>query len=59
MHETLIQEFLETQKQIRNLSDHTLLAYRRDLEQLSLYFASLGIGLAEASRECVRPTHSL
>jgi len=51
MHETLIQEFLETQKQIRNLSDHTLLAYRRDLEQLSLYFASLGIGLAEASRE--------
>ncbi|WP_320121181.1 site-specific tyrosine recombinase/integron integrase [uncultured Sphaerochaeta sp.] len=51
MHEPLIQEFLETQKQIRNLSDHTLLAYRRDLEQLAAYFSSLGIGLKEAGRE--------
>jgi site-specific recombinase XerD len=51
MDEPLIQEFLETQKQIRNLSDHTLLAYRRDLEQLSAYFSSLGIGLQEAGRE--------
>ncbi len=51
MHEPLIQEFLETQKQIRNLSDHTLLAYGRDLKQLSAYFSSLKICLQEAGRE--------
>ncbi len=51
MHDVLIQEFLETQKQLHGLSDHSLLAYQKDLQQLETYFSGLGIRLSEAGRE--------
>ena len=55
MHEEpLIATFLQTQKSLRNLSDHTLLAYERDLLQLQAYFASLGVSLLHSTREDAR-----
>ncbi len=50
----LIKTFLQTQKSLRNLSEHTLTAYESDLLQLKAYFASLDVSLLQGTREDAR-----
>ena len=54
LEENLIAMFLQTQKSIRSLSEHTISAYECDLLQLKNYFSSLQVPLLQASREDAR-----
>lgn len=52
--ENPITSYLQKQRSIRGLSEHTLSAYERDLLQLQAYLASLQVPLLEACREDAR-----
>jgi len=52
--DSLILTFLQTQKSLRSLSAHTLLAYERDLMQLQAFVSRLGASLLELTREDAR-----
>lgn len=49
-----IASYLEVQERLRGLSEHTLLAYRRDLNQFLVFIADLGITLLEVQPEDAR-----
>jgi len=52
--DSLIPTFLQTQKSLRSLSEHTLLAYEQDLLQLQAYVSTLGVSLLQLTREDAR-----
>jgi len=54
LEDSLIPTFLQTQKSLRSLSEHTLLAYERDLLQLQAYVSTLGVSLLQLTREDAR-----
>ena len=49
--QSLIVSFLEVEMRMRDLSRHTVIAYRSDLGELSRFFSSMGITLGEARAE--------
>ena len=49
----LISDFLESQRKIRDLSEHTLVAYAHDLAQLQEFLDSTHTKLQDGTREVV------